>query len=178
MFHESKAIAFDVDRASLDTIRKALPDWQIDIVSGASAGSLSKEWQPGVVDLLFIRAGADMTNTLGLCRFLAYCGAFADGARSPRETNHRLPGRRAAARQALGQQTDAPLVLLVAANQGSFVRAALEAGVDCCLVVPIHTKEVTAMLVRLGHDNQPGRHTLNLDPAQSEDLWRDDGGQG
>jgi hypothetical protein len=26
--------------------------------------------------------------------------------------------------------------------------------------------------------NQPGRHTLNLDPAQREDHWRDDGGQG
>jgi hypothetical protein len=34
------------------------------------------------------------------------------------------------------------------------------------------------MLARAHAGNQPGRHTLNLDQAQREDRWRDDGGQG
>jgi hypothetical protein len=37
---------------------------------------------------------------------------------------------------------------------------------------------VAGMLARVRQGNQPGRHTLSLDPAQIEDRWRDDGGQG
>jgi hypothetical protein len=37
---------------------------------------------------------------------------------------------------------------------------------------------VASMLVHARAGNQPGRHTLDLERAQSEDRWRDDGGQG
>jgi len=39
-------------------------------------------------------------------------------------------------------------------------------------------KEVVGVLAHARAGNQPGRHTLNLDQAQIEDRWRDDGGQG
>jgi hypothetical protein len=58
------------------------------------------------------------------------------------------------------------------------VWAALEAGADSCLVLPVHAKGVASMLVHARAGNQPGRHTLNLDQAQIEGRWRDDGGQG
>jgi hypothetical protein len=34
------------------------------------------------------------------------------------------------------------------------------------------------MLAHAQAGNQPGRHTLNLEQAQREDEWQDDGGQG
>jgi AmiR/NasT family two-component response regulator len=71
-----------------------------------------------------------------------------------------------------------PVLVLVSPGQEAFVRAALEAGAHSCLILPINAKEVASMLVRAGAGNQPGRHTLNLERAQSEDRWRDDGGQG
>jgi hypothetical protein len=37
---------------------------------------------------------------------------------------------------------------------------------------------VAGMLVHAGAGNQAGGNTLNLDQAQIEDRWRDDGGQG
>jgi hypothetical protein len=58
------------------------------------------------------------------------------------------------------------------------VWAALEAGADSCLVLPVHAKGMASVLARGRRGNQPGRHTLDLDRAQSEDRWRDDGGQG
>jgi hypothetical protein len=66
----------------------------------------------------------------------------------------------------------------VPSGQESLVRAALEAGADSCLVLPVDAKEVASMLARRRQGTQPGRHTLNLDQAQREDRWRDDGGQG
>jgi DNA-binding response OmpR family regulator len=71
-----------------------------------------------------------------------------------------------------------PLLVLVRPAQQALVRNVLKAGADSCLVLPINAKEVASMLVRAQAGNQPGRHTLNLDKAQTEDRWRDDGGQG
>jgi hypothetical protein len=68
--------------------------------------------------------------------------------------------------------------VLVPSGQGPLVRAALEAGAHSCLLLPIYAKEVASMLVHARAGNQPGRHTLNLEGAQCEDRWRDDGGQG
>jgi DNA-binding response OmpR family regulator len=82
-------------------------------------------------------------------------------------------------RQSRVRRSDAPLLVLVPPGQGRLaVRAALEAGADSCLVLPVHAKEVASMLARAWQGNRPGRHTLDLDRAQREDRWRDDGGQG
>ena len=34
------------------------------------------------------------------------------------------------------------------------------------------------MLAHARAGNQPGRHTLSIERAQTDDCWRDDGGQG
>ena len=115
-----------------------------------------------------------MAETLALCRFLVFCNVFSTDSREDQAPTSEQAG----SRQNQIQRGNAPLLLLVTAGKESLVRAALEAGVDSCLVLPVHAKEVTGMIARLQRCNQPGRHTLNLDPAQIEDRWRDDGGQG
>ena len=64
----SKAIAFDVDPASLLSLRAALPDWEIEAVQGASAASLTQDWNLGAASLLVLGARDDVTETLDLCR--------------------------------------------------------------------------------------------------------------
>jgi hypothetical protein len=76
------------------------------------------------------------------------------------------------------QRADAPLLVLVPSGQVTLVEAALEAGAYSCLMLPIHAKDVANMLVHARAGNQPGRHTLNLEGAQRENRWQDDGGQG
>jgi DNA-binding NarL/FixJ family response regulator len=73
---------------------------------------------------------------------------------------------------------DAKLLVLVPPHHEEIVRAALQAGAAACLVLPVHAKEIASMLAHSRRGNQPGHHTLNLNPAQQEDRWRDDGGQG
>jgi hypothetical protein len=45
-------------------------------------------------------------------------------------------------------------------------------------MLPINAKDVASMLLHAQTGNQPGRHTLDLEHAQTEDRWRDDGGEG
>jgi hypothetical protein len=71
---------------------------------------------------------------------------------------------------------DTPLLVLVPAAAG-LMRDVLKAGAHNCLIVPIDAKEVASMLIRAQAGNQPGRHTLNLEKAQTEDRCRDVGGQ-
>jgi hypothetical protein len=167
-----RAVAFDVDAASLASLREALPGWKIDTLNSATPDSLARNWNPGAADLLVLSARGNATETLGLCRFLSFCAGYSREAQQewaetlgPRE---RLPVLR----------PDAPLLVLVPPGQETLVGAALEAGARSCLVLPIHAKQVASMLAHARAGNQPGRHTLNLDQAQVEDRWRDDGGQG
>lgn len=146
----SKAVAVNVDAASLSSLREALPDWQIDVMDGASAGSLTRDWNPPEADLLVVGSHEQVTETLGLCRSL----------RSQAGRAH------------------TPLLVLVLPAQETLVRAVLEAGANSCLVLPVHVKELVSVVDRAREGNQPGRHTLALDRAQGEDHWRDDGGQG
>jgi DNA-binding response OmpR family regulator len=150
MSKQPRAVAFDVDPASLLSLRKAFPKWEIEAVEGATAPSLTQDWNLGAADLLIIGARDDEAATLDLCRGL---------------------------RKQAGRAVT-PLLVLVRPAQHALVRNVLKAGADSCLVLPINAKEVASMLVRAQAGNQPGRHTLNLDKAQTEDRWRDDGGQG
>jgi len=174
MPQQLRAIAFDLEPASLTGFREALPGWEIQLVKGATAGSLTHDWNPGAADLLVVKAGEDVAETLALCRFLVFCNVFSTDSREDETQTMGSPG----SRQNQERRANAPLLLLVPTNEEALVRAALEAGVDSCLVLPIHAKEIASMIARVQHCNQPGRHTLNLDPAQIEDRWRDDGGQG
>ena len=85
---QSKVIAFDVDRASLLSLRKALPDSVIEVVNGATAASLTRDWNPGTVDLLVVVAREDLEETLRLCRFLVSCFLWRSCKRVPRGNRH------------------------------------------------------------------------------------------
>lgn len=168
------AVAFDLDVASLTSLREALPGWQINDVCGATVSSLPCDWNPGAADLLVVGVRENVSETLGLCRFLAFCNPYSKDSRQ--EAAETVGPRAGLMNQT--RRMDAPLLVLVSPRQETFVTAALEAGAHSCLVLPIHAKDVASMLVHARAGNQPGRHTLNLEGAQSEDRWRDDGGQG
>jgi carbon storage regulator CsrA len=171
--HRLRAVAFDVDAASLRSLREALPGWEIRLVAGAKTASLCHDWNGGA-DLFVVTAQEEVAETLGLCRFLARCSVFSANSRQgAAETAGPDGGRPGQA----GRQ-DVPLLVLVGPGQEPLVRAALEAGANGCLVLPIHAREWARTLARVWQGNRPGRHTLDLDRAQHEDLWRDDGGQG
>ena len=144
-----RVIAFDVDPASLGSLRQAFPGWQLEAVNGATRESLARDWDLGEASLLVVGARADVTQTLGLCRGLR---SQAGRARTP-------------------------LLVLVWPGQEALVRAALDAGADSCLVLHVHAKELVTMLSRALAGNRPGRHTLGLDQPQSDDECRDDGGE-
>ena len=80
MPNESKVIAFDVDQASLTSLRRALPDSVIEVLNGAMAASLTRDWNPGTVDLVVVKARKEAAETLELCRFLVSCGVIAKDA--------------------------------------------------------------------------------------------------
>jgi DNA-binding response OmpR family regulator len=144
-----KVLAFDVDPASLASLRQAFPEWEIAIEDGAASASLAREWDPGLAALLVVGASDQMARTLDLCRGLR--------------------------RQANGALT--PLLVLVAPGQEALVKAALDMGAHSCLVLPIHAKDLVSRVTRALRGNRPGHHTLNLDRAQREDRWRDEGGE-
>lgn len=168
-----KAVAFDVDATSLVALREALRGWRIETVNGSNAARLARTWDPGAADLLVIGVRGTGTDTLGLCRFLAFCTSYSrDFGPGGREPTGRNDGRPSPPRRA-----DAPLLVLVSPGEETFVALALEAGAHSCLVRPVHCKEVVSMLARARAGNQPGRHTRSLEVAQTENAWRDEGGE-
>lgn len=180
MRNQSKAIAFDVDQASLISLRKALPDFVIETVNGATAASLTRDWNPGTVDLVVVKARKEVAETVNLCRFLVSCGVNARDAPVVTDSQEEMPKtlglhRR---RRHVARRPHSPLLVLVPRSQKSIVKDVLKAGAHSCLMLPIDAKDVASMLVHAQAGNQPGRHTLDLERAQTEDRWRDDGGQG
>ena len=172
MTHRLRAVAFDVDAASLISLREALPEWEIEVVNGATAASLTQARNPGGADLLIVMAREKVAETVGLCRFLVGCGVLSiDSGNEVAETSLHSSGQNQ-------ECADAPLLVLVPSGHEPLVRAALEAGAHRCLVLPVHSKEVASVVAHALPGNQPGRITLNLDQSQSEDRWRDDGGEG
>jgi hypothetical protein len=171
---QRRAVAFDLDADSLASLRAALPGWTVEVVNGATASQLSHDWNPGRVDLLVVNAGYATVQTLGLCRFLVFCSALSADSREE------LAETPAGLSLFLGPpaRPSAPLLVLVRPGREDVVRAALAAGADSCLVLPVHSKQLTSTLARARAGNRPGRHTLGLDRAQREDMWRDHGGQG
>jgi len=169
-----RAIAFDVDNVSSASLREALPGWQIDPVRGATVSSLPCDYDPGPVDLLVVSVREDVAETWGLCCFLARHTSAVREFREVGRESIGLPKNLLA----VARRKSVPLLLLLPAGKGLLVEAGLAAGANRCLLLPIDAKEVTSMFVHSQAGNQPGHHTLNLDRAQTEDRWRDDGGQG
>ena len=180
MPNQSKIVAFDVDQASLISLRSALPDTLIEVVNGATAASLTRDWNPGTVDLVVVKAREQVAETLELCRFLVSCGVLAKDAPAVTDSQEEMPKtlglhRR---RQNVGRRPHSPLLVLVPPNRKNIVKDVLKAGAHSCLMLPINASDVAGMLLHAQAGNQPGRHTRNLERAQTEDRWRDDGGQG
>jgi DNA-binding response OmpR family regulator len=144
-----KAIAFDVDPNSLLSLRQAFPEWEIEAITGATVASVARDWNPGVAALLVLGMRDQLDETLGLCRGL---------------------------RSQVGRAHTSLLVLVPAAHE-ALVRAALEAGANSCLLLPVHAKDFVNRVTHADAGNQPGRHTLDLDRPQCADQWRDDGGE-
>jgi hypothetical protein len=177
---QSKVIAFDVDHASLISLRHALPDSMIEVVDGATAVSLARDWNPGTVDLFVVNTHEGVAETLELCRFLVSCGVLAKDALLATDSQDERPTelglhRR---RQNPGRRPHSPLLVLFPPTRKGVVKDLLKAGAHSCLMLPINAKEVASMLTHAQAGNQPGRHTEDLEGAQTEDSWRDDGGQG
>jgi hypothetical protein len=164
----------------LISLRKALPDCAIEVVKGATAASLTRDWNPGTVDLFVLKARKEVAQTLELCRFLVSCGVLGRDAPAVTDSEEELPKTlgRHRRRPNVGRQRHSPLLVLVPPSRKSIVTDVLKAGAHSCLMLPINAKDVTSMLVHAQAGNQPGRHTLDLERAQTEDCWRDDGGQG
>jgi hypothetical protein len=175
----ARVITFDVDAASLASLREAFPGWEFEEVHGATIAELPRDWAPGAAGLLVVGARTDVSETLALCRFLARPTAAPSGAwpiaaapaAPPQGISH--PGGAPQARRAA-----VATLVLIHPGQESLIEAVLEAGAHSCLVLPIHAKDAASMLAHTRAGNQPGRHTCNLELAQTEDRWRDDGGQG
>ena len=134
-----KVVAFDVDAATMMSLRQAFPDWQIELIIGASRESIRLDWNPGHADLLVVGTHGPEAKPLNLCRAL----------------------RSQVGRAHVG------LVVLVFPGEEPQVRAALKVGADRCLVLPIHAKEILSVIDRVLGGNQPGRHTLSLDRAHA-----------
>lgn len=180
MPNQSKVVAFDLDQASLISLRKALPDSDIEVVNGATAASLTRDWNPGTVELVVVQARNKVAETLELCRFLVSCGVLAKDAPVVTDSQEEMPKtlglhRR---RRNVARRPHSPLLVLVPPSQKRIVTDVLKAGAHSCLILPIDDKDVASMLVHAQAGNQPGRHTLDLERAQTEDRWRDEGGQG
>ncbi|MBL8796543.1 MAG: hypothetical protein JNM56_21765 [Planctomycetia bacterium] len=144
-----KVITFDVDPVSLISLRQALPDWQIEMITGATTHTVARDWNPGSANLLVIGCGQRLADTLGLCR----------GLRSQQGHAH------------------VPILVLMPRPEPGCVRAVLAAGATSCRGLPVHPKELVSLLARAQRGNAPGRHTLALDQAQRADEWRDAGGE-
>ena len=180
MPNQSKAIAFDMDLASLSSLREALPDCTIQEINGATVAALTREWNPGTVDLVVVNARKDVAQTLELCRFLVSCGVLGKVAPVVTDSQEELPKTLGLhrSRPHVGRRLHSPLLVLVPPDQENVVTDVLKAGAHSCLMLPINAKDVASMLAHAQAGNQPGRHTIDLEKAQTEDRWRDEGGQG
>ena len=166
-----RVVAFDVDERSLASLREALPDWEVRAVRGATADSLSDTWDPRSADLLVVGLAERVTETLALCRLLAFCAPYSGDARAG------VGGLAGPSADRRPRRVDAPLLVLVPAGRETLVGSALEAGAHSCLTLPVHAKDVASMVTHARAGNQPGRHTLGSEQAQRQDPWRDDGGE-
>lgn len=144
MQHQSKAIAFDLDAASLMSLQEALPAWKIEEVNGISTAAVSGDWNPGVADLLVVNARTEVAETLGLCRFLVHARRYSADFRGRDAEKLRSDDSRHTGELRL----ESPLLVLIRPGQHVLMGAALEAGADICLVLPIQTRDVLGALAQ------------------------------
>lgn len=165
-----RVVAFDLESASLASLREALPTWTIEEFSEVRAMNLRREWSVETSDFVLIEMRGDAEETLALCRLLVDRGICSTEAWKRNEM--------AALRKRSQPRIDVPLLVLVPEFKKQLVPSLLEAGAHSCLMLPINAKEVASMLKHVRAGNQAGRHTSCLEGAQLIDRWRDEGGEG
>jgi alkylation response protein AidB-like acyl-CoA dehydrogenase len=144
MQHQSKAIAFDLDAASLMSLQEALPAWKIEELNGISTATVSRHWNPGVADLLVVCARTEVAETLGLCRFLVHSRRYSEDFR-------RLDAEQLwsdHSRSTGEPRLESPLLVLIRPGEHVLMGAALEAGADSCLVLPMRARDVLGALAQ------------------------------
>jgi len=176
MREQLRAVAFDLDESGLLGLQEALPGWVIESVDAATTAGAAHDWNPGTTDLLVVMARDEIKESLALCRLLVTSSMFA--TRRADEILGTAENRQQEALEKRAVDADAPLLVLLRPGQESLKQAALDAGADGCLILPVHAKQLTGMLAQTLEGNRPGRHTLSSDRPQCDDRWRDDGGQG
>jgi hypothetical protein len=145
-----KAVAFGMDPESLTDLQQALPGWRIHCFHGATVGSMPHDWDPGEADLFVVRLRENVTEVLGLCRFLAqWPSCESDPPEDLPKTWQ--PDKDTPCRP------DVPLLVLVSSGQDTLVGAALEVGARACLQQPISIKDMTDFLNRAPADNLSNR---------------------
>lgn len=144
-----KVIAFDMDEDSLINLREALPDSLIELIEGATAASLSQDWNPGIVDLVVVKVARNVAKTTELCKFLVSRGVLARDASLVTDSPKALPTLLGLRRHqpTVARQPHSPLLALVPPGQRNDVTALLKAGVDSCLLLPINANDVANMLL-------------------------------
>jgi hypothetical protein len=168
-----RAFAFDVDAASLSSLREALPAWELEAVNGATAASLPRDWGPGVAGLLVVGLRANVAESMGLCRFLAHRNSYACDPWQETVEPGEPPGGGGG-----GGRAGALLVVLTPSGQEWLTEEALGAGTHRCLSLPLQAGQVTHLLSRPRADGDRGRRSPSPAGARAEDPWRDDGGEG
>lgn len=165
MHRPLRVCTFDVDAVSLNSLRDALPGWRITTINGATVASLTPIWNPGVADLLVLSIGQKVTESLGMCRFLAFCTSYSGDARRDVSTS---PGRPIDGHYQK-HRSDAPLLVLVPSGQDTVIGAALEAGAHGCLFLPIHAGEMADTLTRVLAPGTSGWHIPQPGACESGD---------
>ena len=140
-----KAIAFGMDAASLGDLRQALLGWRIDCFYGTTVGQMPHDWNPGEAELFVVLLRENVTEVLGLCRFLAQWPSCEDEMQQDRSEAWRSEGTQ---QQEASCRTNIPLVVLVPSGQDTLVGAALEVGARACLQLPISAQGVAEFLNR------------------------------
>jgi len=149
MAKRPKVLAFDVDADSLTTIRDAFPEWDVEVINGATTASLDRDWNPAGADLLVVGVRGGLAETLGLCREL----------RSQAGRAH------------------VPLLVLVAPALRALVSGELGPSNHSCLALPVRASDLVGAVTLAQSGNRPGREALGPDGAGRGDPWRDEGGE-
>jgi hypothetical protein len=155
----SKAVAFGMDAETLADLRQALHGWRIDCLHGATVRSMPHDWDPGEADLFVVCLRENVTEVLGLCRFLAHWPPCESDPQEGLPETGRVDGKH----ENVCGRSDVPLLVLVSPGQDTLVGAALEVGARACLQLPISINDMADFLNRAPVKDSSSRHVPNHD---------------
>jgi CheY-like chemotaxis protein len=156
-----KAVAFGMDAESLADLRQALPGWRIQCFHGTTVGSMPHDWDPGEADLFVVCLRENVTEVLGLCRFIAQWPSCESDPPEDLPKTWRLDGKH----EEPTCRPDVPLLVLVSSGQDTLVGAALEVGARACLQQPISVEDMADFLNRAPAGSRSSRERTEGKPG-------------